>query len=131
MSHAGAGEGLSQWLSNFTLIADHQRAHLGIFRIGEIAIEELADVSSYRLDPAGDEQRAMPDDLKRGRAERPLRRGHRRVDAFARHQCDVIEFAGVAVVVREVNSPGQPDFIAQLEDSTTDHRHSQVAAGSR
>ncbi len=57
MSHAGAREGLPERLADFTLIADHQRAHFGVFRIGEIAIEELADVSPYRLDPAGEEER--------------------------------------------------------------------------
>ncbi len=55
MSHAGAREGLPKRLADFALIADHQRAHFGVFRIGEIAIEELADVSPYRLDPAGEE----------------------------------------------------------------------------
>ena len=131
MSHPGAGERLPERLADFTLIADHQRAHFGVFRIGEIAIEELADVSPYRFDSAGEEQRTMPDDLKRRRAERLLGRGHRRVDSVARHQCDVIELAGIAVVAREMNSRGQLDFIAELENSATDHRDPQVAAGRR
>jgi hypothetical protein len=94
-----------------------------------IAIEELADVSPYRLDPAGGEERTMPDDLKRRRAKRLLRRGHRRVDAVARHQCDVVEFSGISVVAGEMNSRGQVNLIAQLENSATDHRDSHGAAG--
>src|ERR1035437_7517985 len=71
----------------------------------------------------------MPDDLKSRRTERIFRRGHRRVNAVARHQSHVVEFAGITVVAGEMNSRAQPDFVAQLEASATEDRDSDIAAG--
>ena len=128
MRHPGAREGLPQRIADFALIADHQRAHLGVFGIGKIAIEERADVRSDRFNPAGGKPRTMPDDLKLRGTERFVGRGHRRVDAVARHQARVIEFAGIAVVAGKMNSRGQPDFVAQLEISAAEHCDADVAA---
>lgn len=129
MGHPGARECLSKRLADFALVADHERAHLGVFRISKVPIEELADVSSYRFDLARRNARTMPDDLKSRRTERIFRRGHRRVNAVARHQSHVVEFAGITVVAGEMNSRAQPDFVAQLEASATEDRDSDIAAG--
>ena len=131
MRHAGARESLPQRIADIALIANHQRAHLGVFGISEIAIEELADVSPYRFNLAGGKERTMPDDLKDRRTERLLRRGHGRVDAVARHQACVVELAGIAVVAREMNACAQPDFVAELEIATAEHCDSDVAACRR
>src|SRR5580700_6522664 len=115
MRHAGAGERLPKRIADLALIADYQRAHLGVFGIAEVAIEELADVSSYRLNLARGKTRTMPYDLKSWRTEQVLGRRHRCVDAVTRHQAHVVELAGVSVVAREMNPRAQPDLIAQAE----------------
>src|SRR5580700_1064426 len=127
MRHAGAGERLPKRIADLALIADYQRAHLGVFGIAEVAIEELADVSSYRLNLARGKTRTMPYDLKPWRTEQILRRCHCRVDTVAGHQAHVIELAGVSVVAREVNPRAQADFIAQSEDAAAEHRDSDIA----
>src|SRR5579862_2730700 len=127
MRHAGACEGLPEWIADFALIADHQRAHLGVFGIDEVAIEELADMSSYRFNLARGETGTMPDDLKSWRTEQILRRRHRCVDAVAGHQADVVELAGVSVVAWEMDPRVQPDFIAKTEDAATEHCDSDIA----
>ncbi len=131
MRHAGARESLPQRISDFALVADHQRAHLGVFRISKIAIEELADVRPYRFNLACGEARTMPDDLKDRRTERLASRSHRRGDAVARHQSHVIELAGIAVVARKMDARSQPDFVAQLETPAPEHRDSDIAARLR
>src|SRR5229473_2002475 len=70
----------------------------------------------------------MSDDLKLRRAERVLRCGHGRVDAVARHESYVIEFSGITVVAREMNSSAQPNFVTQLESTAAEHRDSDIAA---
>src|SRR5208282_1308629 len=129
MGHPGARECLSERLADFALITDHKRTHLGVFGISKVPIEELADVSSDRFNLARRETRTMPDDLKSRRTERSFRRGHRRVNAVARHLSRVVEFAGIPVVARKMNARAQPDFVAQLEAPATEHRDSDIAAG--
>src|SRR5271155_1283337 len=131
MRHAGTRESLPQRISDFALIANHQRAHLGVFRIRKIAIEEFADVRPYRFNLACGEGRTMPDDLKDRRTERLASRSHRRGDAVARHQPHVIKIAGIAVVARKMDARSQPDFVAQLETPAPEHRNSDIAARLR
>src|SRR5579863_9010576 len=121
MRHAGACEDLPEWSADLALIADHERAHLGVFGIAEVAIEEPADVGSYRFDLARGKARTMADDLKSCRTEQLLRRRHGGVDALAGHQADVVELAGVSVVAWEMNPGGQANFIAEAEDASAEH----------
>src|SRR5258708_5604255 len=111
MRHTGARESLPQRLADLALIADHERAHLGVFRIREIAIEEFPNVRPYRFNLARRKDRTMPDDLKPRRTERVLRRGHRRVNAVAPHEFHVIEFAGIPVVAWLMNPRTHSDFL--------------------
>ena len=122
---------LPQRIADIALIANHQRAHLGVLGVSEVAIEELADVSPHRFNLAGGKERTMPDDLKDRRTERLLRRRHGGVDAVARHQPCVVELTGIAVVAREVNACAQPDFVADFEIATAEHCDSDVAGCRR
>ena len=128
MRHAGAREYLPQRIADVALVADHERAHLGVLGVSKVAIEELTDVGPYRFNLAGGKYRTMPDDLKQRRTERLFRRGHGGVDAVARHQPCVVELAWIAVVAREVNPRAQPYFVAELEIATAQHCDSDVAA---
>src|SRR5260370_10080282 len=129
MRHAGTCESLPERLADFAAVADHQRAHLCIFGIGKIAIEERADMVSDRFDFTRGKTAAMPDDLECRRAERSFWRGqnfwrsHGRVDSIARHLCFKVELARVAVVVREMNSRAQPNFVTESEIAAAQHGH--------
>ena len=128
MRHAGAREYLPQRIADVALVADHERAHLGVLGVSKVAIEELTDVGPYRFNLAGGKYRTMPDDLKQRRTERLFRRGHGGVDAVARHQPCVVELAWIAVVAREVDPRAQPYFVAELEIATAQHRDPHIAA---
>src|SRR5271155_4552156 len=129
MRHAGAREGLPQRFLDIALITDYQRAHLGVCGIGEVAIEEAADVGSYGLDLARRKAGVITPDLKERRAQRLALRRDGCVDAVARHQADVVELAGVAVVAREVDVRSQLDVLAELEVAASEHRDPDVTAG--
>src|SRR5260370_30604837 len=134
MRHAGACESLAERLADFAAVADHQRAHLGIFGIGKIAIEKRTYMVSERFDFTRRKTAAMPDDLECRRAERSFWRGqnfwrsHGRVDSIARHLTCEVELARVAVVVREMNSRAQPNFVAESEIAAAQHCYTHSPA---
>ena len=128
MRHPGARKSLPERIADLAAVADDERAHLGVLRIGEIAIEERADVVSDRLDLGCRKTRAVADYLERRRAERLRGSRHRRVDSVARHQAGVVELARVSVVVWKVKSRAEMNFVTEPEIPAAERGDSHGAA---